>query len=36
MGNEKLTTLAKRIRPYIKFQAAELAATVGKWIKTRK
>jgi len=28
MGNEKLTTLAKRIRPYIKFQAAELAATV--------
>jgi len=28
MGNEKLTTLAKRIRPYIKFSAAELAGTV--------
>ena len=28
MGNERLSTLAKRIRPYIKFSAAELAATV--------
>ena len=28
MGNEKLSTLAKRIRPYLKFSAAELAGTM--------